>query len=148
MVVITREFVDRVIQTGPLAEARRRTQDGSAQPRNKAHWDRFSSWALICEEVLDTKHAPDWYDDIIAELCRRSFTFEQIDSMRRFAWETAGWLTYDLMLWEWCSLDEKDIKLALDWQVREGRISRQRYDAGIAFIEQPASVQRLSPPGE
>jgi hypothetical protein len=146
MVVITREFVDRILQTGPLAEARRRAQDGSARPRNTAHWHKFSSWALICEEILDTEHPTDWYDDILAELGRRGFTFEQIDAMRRFAWETVGWLNYDKMLWEWCGLDEKDIKLALDWQLREGRIARPQYDAGLSFLEQPGPVPRSSPP--
>src|SRR5689334_14598767 len=120
MPVITPEFVDRIIRSGPLTEARRRTQDGSACPRNKAQWDKFSSWSLICEEILDTEHAPDWYDDIVAELGRRGFSVEQIDTMRRFAWETVGWLNYDKMLWEWCSLDEKDIRMALDWQLGEG----------------------------
>lgn len=135
MAVITKEFIDQVIQTGPLAEACHRTLNGSARPKNKALWDKFSSWNLICEEILDTEHSTDWYDDIIAELVRRGFTFEQIDSMRRFAWETVGWLNYDKMLWEWCSLDEKDIKLALDWQLRERKISQEQFDAWMIFLE-------------
>jgi hypothetical protein len=110
MHAITPEFVDRVIRAGPLTEARRRIQEGSACPRNKAQWNRLSSWALICEEILDTEHAPDWYDDIIAELNRRGFTFEQLDAMRRFAWESVGWLNYDKMMWEWVHLDERDIR--------------------------------------
>jgi len=141
MPVITREFVEHVVRTGPLAEARRRTQDGTARPRNKAAWDRFSSWALVLEEVLDTEHPADWYDDIIAELGRRGFAAEQVDAMRRFAWETAGWLNYDKMLWEWCGLDEKDVKLALDWQLKDGRIDRRQHAAGLAFLEQPASAR-------
>jgi hypothetical protein len=148
MNVITPAFVDRIIQTGPLAEARRRTQEGAARPRNKAHWDKFSSWALICDEVLDTEHATDWYDDIIAELGRRGFTFEQIDAMRRFAWETVGWLNYDKMLWEWCSLDEKDIRRALEWQLSEGRITRPQYDAALRFLEEPGAAPWLSLPRE
>jgi hypothetical protein len=138
MVIITPEFVDRVIRSGPLTEARIRAQDGRARPQNKAQWNKFSSWALICEEVLDTEHAADWYDDIVAELDRRGFNFEQIDAMRRFAWNTAGWLNYDKMLWEWCRLDEKDIRMALDWQLRDGIITQQQHGEGLLFIENPA----------
>jgi hypothetical protein len=141
MHAITPEFVDRVIRAGPLTEARRRIQEGSACPRNKAQWNRLSSWALICEEILDTEHAPDWYDDIIAELNRRGFTFEQLDAMRRFAWESVGWLNYDKMMWEWVHLDERDIRLALDWQLREGVISIARYNEGLAFMQNPRDAE-------
>jgi hypothetical protein len=140
MNVITPEFVDRMLKSGPLTEARIRTQNGSARPQNKAHWDKLSSWALICEEITDTEHAPDWYDDIVAELARRGFSLEQIDAMRRFAWTTAGWLNYDKMLWEWCRLDENDIRRALDWQLQDGIINRQQFDEGLLFIEHPAGV--------
>lgn len=135
MSIITPEFVERVVRSGPLAEARRRTQYGSAHPKNKAQWDKFSSWSLVCEEILDTEHAPDWYDDIIAELRRRGFSYDQIDAMRRFAWETAGWLNYDKMLWEWGRLDEKDIRTALDWQLRDGLITQEQYEHGVSTIE-------------
>lgn len=137
MAIITASFVDRIIRTGPLAKARRRSEAGSSLPNNKARWERFSSWSLVCEEILDTEHSPDWYDGIVAELRRRGFAFDQIDAMRRFAWETAGWLNYDKMLWEWVSLDEKDVELALDWQLREGMISQQQHKTGLAFIKQP-----------
>ena len=145
MNIITPEFVDRVIETGPLAEARRRTQDGLARPKNNARWEKFSSWALICEEILDTEHSADWYDDIIAELGRRGLTLEQIDAMRRFAWETVGWLNYDKVLWEWVTLDEEDTKLALEWQLRGGRTTQQQYATELAFLERAA---RLSQPGD
>ncbi|QEH35589.1 hypothetical protein OJF2_41420 [Aquisphaera giovannonii] len=105
-----------------------------------AQWEKFSTWALVCEEVLDTEHSDDWYDDIIAELRRRGFGLDQIDAMRKLAWGTAGWLNFDKMLWEWCSLDEKDIRLALDWQLREGVITRQRYEQCLGFVEQPATI--------
>src|SRR5262245_2421495 len=145
MNIITPEFVDRVIETGPLAEARRRKQDAPARPTNNARWEKFSSWALICEEILDTEHSADWYDDIIAELGRRGLTLEQIDAMRRFAWETVGWLNYDKVLWEWVTLDEEDTKLALEWQLREGRTTQQQYATELAFLERAA---RLSQPGD
>ena len=138
MVVITPEFIEHMIRSGPLTAARVRTQSGLVRPKNKAQWDKFSTWSLICEEILDTEHAPDWYDDIIAELDRRGFGVEQIDAMRRFAWKTVGWLNYDKMLWEWCWLEEKHIRLALDWQLRDGTITREQHQTGLSFLEQPA----------
>lgn len=141
MDVIKPEFVNGIIRSGPLTEARHRTQEGLARPRNKAQWDKFSSWSLICEEILDTEQAPDWYDDIVAELNRRGFSDEQMDAMRRFAWETVGWLNYDKMLWEWVSLDEKDIRTALDWQLHERLITREQYQDGLSFVENPHRTQ-------
>ena len=145
MAIITPAFVERMIRSGPLTEARVRLRSGTACPRNKAQWDRFSSWSLICEEILDTEHAPDWYDDIVVELQRRGLSFEQMDAMRRFAWETVGWLNYDKMLWEWCSLDERDIRRALNWQLRDGLITRQQYEEGLRFLEHPAGIRQAEP---
>jgi hypothetical protein len=135
MRIITTKFVDGIIRSGRLTEAQQRIRDGSARPDNTARWEKFSPWALVCEEVLDTDHSADWYDGIVAELHRRGFTPEKIDAMRRFAWETAGWLNYDKMLWDWCSLDEKDIKFALDWQLRDGVITRRQYDEKLSYID-------------
>lgn len=140
MNVITRQFINGMIRSGPLGEAARRIRDGTARPKNVAHWEEFSTWALVCEEILDTEDPDDWYDDVVAELLRRGFGFEQIDAMRRFAWETAGWLNYDRMLWEWCQLDEDDIRSALDLQLRERRITRTRYEECLGFLEHPALV--------
>ena len=140
MTVITPDFIRRIIRSGQLAEAQARARDGKAQPKNKAHWDKFTSWALICEEVLDTENAPDWYDDILAELTRRGFSHEQIDRMRGFAWQTAGWLNYDKMLWEWCSLDEDDIRTALDSQLEDGIISATQHAERLCYIEHPSRI--------
>jgi hypothetical protein len=140
MNIVTPDFVSRMIRSGPLAQACRRTRDGTARPRNKAQWEKFSTWSLVCEEVLDTEHSDDWCDDIVAELGRRSFGFDQIDAMRRFAWTTAGWLNFDRVLWEWCSLDEKHIMQALYWQLREGIITRRKYEECLGFVERPASL--------
>ena len=140
MTVITPEFINGIIRSGPLTEARVRIQNGSAKPRDNAHWDRFSSWELICEEILDTEHSEDWYDDIVAELGRRGFNYEQIDAMRRFAWRTVGWLNYDKMMWEWCGLDENDIETALAWQLKEGIITREQHDANRMLIKHPEKL--------
>jgi hypothetical protein len=140
MTVVTPDFVQRMIRDGPLTKAMARARDGTAHPKNKLRGERFSSWALICEEALDTEHDAAWYDDIVAELARRGFSDDQIDRMRRFAWETAGWMNFDKMLWEWVSLDEKDIRTALDFQLKDGLITRTQYDERLCFIENPSRI--------
>jgi hypothetical protein len=52
--------------------------------------------------------------------------------MRVFAWQTAGWFNFEKMVWDWCSLDEKDILKAIEWQEKEGEITsaeRKEFEA-------------------
>ena len=140
MTVVSPDFIQRIIRSGGLTEAQTRARKGTARPKNTAHWNKFTSWALICEEILDTEHNSDWYDDILAELTRRGFSHDQINRMRVFAWQTAGWLNFDKMLWDWCALDESDIRTALDWQLKDGIISSAQYAERLSYIEHPSSL--------
>lgn len=140
MPIVTPEFIQRMLRSGPLTEAQARARDGTACPKNAAHWNKFTSWALICEEILDTEHASDWYDDILAELFRRGFSEDQINRMRAFAWQTAGWLNYDKALWEWCHLDEDDIRTALDLQFKDGIITNVQHAERLSWIAHPAGI--------
>ena len=90
MTVVTPEFIEHLIRNGRLTEAKARADAGTAHPLHRLQPEKFTSWSLICEEVLDTECCPDWYDDILAELTQRGFKHDQIDRMRRFAWQTAG----------------------------------------------------------
>lgn len=137
MAVVTATLIEKIIQSGPLTLARNRVRSETTLPDRRPQWAAVSAWCLICDEVLDTEHGPDWYDGIIAELDHRGFGDEQVDAMRRFAWQTAGWLNYDKMLWEWVDLNESDIRMALDWQLRERLITRAQHHDGLAFIENP-----------
>jgi len=143
MTVVTPKFIQGIIRDGPFTRAMARARDGTARPKNKLRGEQFSSWALVCEEALDTEHDMDWYDDIVAELTRRGFGCDQIDRMRIFAWQTAGWLNFDKMLWEWVSLDEKDIRMALDWQLKDGLITKAQHDERLSFIEHPSCLPPL-----
>ena len=140
MNIITPDFIDRIIRSGELTEAQRRITHGLARPHHSDALERYSSWNLICEEILDTEHSPDWYDTIITELSRRGLSFELIDKMRHFAWKTVGWLNFDRVLWEWVSLDENDIKLAARSAAKEGLINREQHTDGMYFFEHPTSV--------
>jgi hypothetical protein len=140
MRIITKDFIQGIISNGPFTKAMGRATNGTAQPKNKMEWNRFSSWTLICEEVLDTEHNSDWYDGILAELTRRGFNSEQINRMRSFAWKTAGWYNYDMVLWEWCNMDEKDIRRAIDLQLERDIITPPLHAEYLNYIEHPSHI--------
>jgi hypothetical protein len=64
--------------------------------------------------------------------------------MRRFAWLTAGWLNYEKMLWDWCSLDGKDVYRAIEWQYSDGWISKADRDRKREFADRYASLVEKS----
>lgn len=90
----------------------------------------------MLDEVLDTDFDPDHYDALFAELMRRGFSDTEIDEMRRFAWETAGWMNYDMMLWEWTYMDEEDIRLALKIKFKRRWGGRRRYKEGLVRVDE------------
>jgi len=59
------------------------------------HWDKISTWSLVCEEVLDTEPTPGLLKQYYEELLRRGFSNETIQEMRHFAWLTVGWLNFE-----------------------------------------------------
>ena len=97
---------------------------------------KMSNWALICEEVLDTAHSHVYLSKCYEELCGRGKTDPQIQAMRRFAWHTAGWLNFPMKLWDWCSLDEKDIENAIEWLFRDRQISAEEHGKMLAFLKE------------
>ena len=132
---VTRRFINGIIRDGRLTEARLRYERGTAEP---ARWvfESATCWNIVCEEVIDTDHDPGGYDAVFAELIRRGFTLEEIDEMRRIAWRTAGWLNYDLMLWDWVSLDEGDMREALELQLKKGKIKKDDFEEDLLTIQQ------------
>lgn len=96
---------------------------------------KFSTWTIICEEVLDTQFGRGYFETARAELHRRGITDEEILEMRRFAWLTAGWLNFECMAWDWCNLDEKDIYLAIQWQYKDGYISDGERDRRMEYAK-------------
>jgi hypothetical protein len=85
-------------------------------------WHKISTCSLLCEDVLDTEPPPGLLTQYYHELLRRGFTDVEIQELRHFVWLTAGWLNFEKMLWEWCILDETDIRKAIDWQCEDGLI--------------------------
>jgi hypothetical protein len=125
--------VDQIVREPPG------TDDGFSPDdiaRNaKAVFTKISTWEIVCEEVLDTAHPRVYYDRARDELRHRGISDEEYDAMRRFAWLTAGWLNFEKMLWDWCSLNERDIYRAIDWQFSEGWISQAERDRCTEFAK-------------
>lgn len=105
----------------------------------------MSTWSLVCEEIVDTRYDQAYYERVVAELVRRGISRVELDEMRVFAWETAGWLNYEKMLWDWCSLDEEDIRRAIDWQFRNGEITEVERLQQVAYVEQYAAKAEPRP---
>ena len=55
--------------------------------------------------------------------------------MRILAWQSAGWLNYNLMLWEWCHLDESDMREALKIKRKKWLIRKKTFTEGMKAIE-------------
>jgi hypothetical protein len=129
--VITEDFLTKIREKGKLNEALQRL------PSDLKQYDRLplmSTWGLICEEILDTHLEQLFYEKVVAELKKRGIDNDEIEHMRMFAWETAGWLNYEKMAWEWIALDEKDIRKALDLQFSEGEIDEIKLREFLQYL--------------
>jgi hypothetical protein len=93
-----------------------------------------STWAIICEEMLDTEFPKSYFQSAKEELWRRGITDEEIPNMRFIAWMTAGWLNFTMMLCDWCSLDENDMRLALNRQLKDGWITETEMNEKLNYI--------------
>lgn len=131
---ITRAFMNRIGAGGSLAEAAVRL----AAIESYEPLPRFTIWELVCEEIVDTEYSPEYYERVLAELYRRGLAPEEVTAMRLFAWETAGWLNFEMMLWDWCSLDETDIERAIDWRLEKGEITAEKAEAMRGYVRRYA----------
>ena len=131
---ITESFMEKIALTGSLEEARQRLQRKNWKELDPL--PRMSTWSLICEEIVDTEYSDDNYERVVAELYRRGLTDSEILPMRTFAWRTAGYLNYEMMLWDWVSLDESDIKRAIDILAEKGEITDAEKASMEAYVKQ------------
>ncbi len=89
-------------------------------------FSKSSNWEIICEEILDTEHSHVYYQKCFDELLRRGKSEQEIFEMRRFAWQTAGWFNFPMMVWDWTSLDESDILRAIEWLYDYKQINQEQ----------------------
>ena len=129
---ITKSVLDSIRLEGELAQAESRLQ---VNEETYEPIPQMSTWELVCEEMVDTQHEPSHYERVVAELHRRGIKGAELETMRMFAWRTAGWLNFEKMMWDWCSLNEKDILMALDWQLRDGEITLEERERSIEYAQ-------------
>jgi hypothetical protein len=98
----------------------------SLERDRKLNLSKLSNWELVCQEILDTEFSHIYYQKCYEELLRRGKSEHEILEMRRFAWYTAGWLNFVLMLWDWVSLDEADIRRAIEWLYDKKHINEEK----------------------
>ena len=120
---ITDAFIHRIANDGYLARAADRIQH--KQHKEIERLPRLTTWSLICEEIVDTEYDQDYYERVVNELYCRGISDAELREMRIFAWKTAGWLNFEMMQWDWVSLDENDILRAILWLRQRREISRQ-----------------------
>lgn len=132
--------VERIVATPPGID------DGftAAQIERYAQTDfsKFSTWSIVCEEVLDTTFPLSYFDAARAELRQRGVADDEYAELRRCAWLTAGWLNCEKMLWDWRHLDEHDMYRALDWQFKAGWISQTERDRRLVIVDRHHSKQK------
>ncbi len=106
---------------------------------NRGSFSKLSTWEIICEEMVDTEYSPIWYQRCYDELRRRGKSDQEIFEMRRFAWQTVGWLNFPMMLWDWVGLDESDILRAIKLLYDYKQISQEEQVEFENFVKLHAS---------
>ncbi len=126
---ITNRFLKRISKKGRLVEALSLYEKLSDSEKAKLpKLPKLSSWECVLEEVLDTDHEPEGYLRFVNELINRGYSSEDIMNMRIIAWETAGWLNYEMMVWDWCNLNEKDMLDGLKDRFDKKNISKTKFE--------------------
>ena len=125
---ITTKFMQSVESEGRLLEA---IESLKRMPEKQivklGRLNNISAWECVLEEVVDTDHEIEYYCKFVNELYARGYTEDHIREMRKIAWETAGWFNYEMMAWDWCGLDEKDMKLGLEDKYSKRVITSEEY---------------------
>jgi len=98
----------------------------SIESDSHVSFSKLSNWEIVCQEILDTEYSHVYYQRCYDELRKRGKSEQEIFEMRRLAWYTAGWLNFPMMVWDWVSLDEKDIFRAIEWLYDKKQISQEK----------------------
>ncbi len=93
---------------------------------NRLSLSKLSNWEIVCQEILDTEHSHVYYQRCYDELRKRDKSKQEIFEMRKFAWQTAGWFNFPMMVWDWTSLDESDILKAIEWLYDYKQINQEQ----------------------
>ena len=80
--------VDRIVSKPPGSDEGFSAE--SIERNSTVSFAKFTTWTIICEEMLDTQFPRRYFEEAREELHRRGITDAEIAEMRRFAWLTAG----------------------------------------------------------
>jgi len=130
--------VERIVRTPPGCDESFTAEQ--IERYGQTDFSKFSTWAIVCEEVLDTAFPCSYFESARRELCGRGITDDEYAELRRMAWLTAGWLNFEKMLWDWHNLDESDVKRAIEWQLKEGWISQDEHYRRLANVAKYSSA--------
>ncbi len=133
---INMKFLEKVATKGRLVDAMNLLDELSeADKAFLPKLPELSSWECVLEEVIDTDHEPEYYTRFVNELFYRGYSKHDIQKMRLIAWETAGWLNYEMMVWDWCYLSESDMHKGLEARFKKEDISKEKYEEFNKLIE-------------
>lgn len=133
---INSKFLEKRENSGRLVDAMNLLEELSETDKaSLPKLPKLSSWECVLEEVLDTDHEPTYYTRFVNELYCRGYTKNDINKMRVIAWETAGWMNYEMMAWDWCHLSESDMYTGLKDRYRKGDIDEKKYEEIKRLIE-------------
>jgi len=134
---VWKETCDQILEK-PFPPTSSDFSSESLERDNHLTFSKLSNWEIICEEILDTEHSHIYYQKCYEELLRRGKSAQEILEMRRFAWYTAGWLNFPMMLWDWVHLDESDILLAIKWLFDHEQINQEQRNEFESFVKRHA----------
>jgi hypothetical protein len=113
--------------------------DNELERDNQVLLSKLSNWEIVCEEIVDTEYSHVYYQKCYEELRKRGKSKQEIFEMRRFAWQTAGWFNFPMMLYDWVSLDESDIFKAIKLLYDYKQISQEQQIEFENFVRLHAS---------
>jgi hypothetical protein len=105
-------------------------------------FSKLTIWELICTEAIDTEYSHVYYTGIYEEILKRGISVDELKRAREFMWLTAGWLNFELMFWNWISLDENDIKKAIDLQFERHLITGNKKEIMYKYIDKIKELER------
>ena len=133
---ITKSFLRNISKSGRLLDAIEMLEKmDDVQRSNLKRLEHLDNWECVLEEILDTDHETSYYVPFVNELAQRGMSNHEIKQMRMIAWETAGWFNFEMMAWDWCHLEMKDMYLGLDNRLESKNIDKSKYDLLDAKIK-------------
>ena len=136
---VWKNVCEQILATKPFPPESSDFSDEILERDSRLTFSKSSNWGIVCQEILDTELSHVYYQRCLDELRRRGKSEQEIFEMRRFAWQTAGWFNFPMMVWDWTSLDESDILRAIELLYDYKQISQEQRIEFENFVKHHAS---------